>query len=214
MFLSIHLLQSVLHANYLPKFFFVFFSLSRLFSWKYFSVESFQIVVKYQICEDTPKHLSVSQFDSGLSYLVADTRLYTLPCRSVRRSIRRSVGPSVRHIFESRFSHYCSRPTVRNWIAVYQALFSISASFLMPKWRSTLVHQCQKMVTIYESWWIIQPFWISTKYNSRKSIRWSAVPALCLFRFWFMLRAGAGQRPKRSWWPMDLLICGVFSSSS
>ena len=29
-------------------------------------------------------------------FLVADTRLYTLPCRSVRRSVRRSVGPSVR----------------------------------------------------------------------------------------------------------------------
>ena len=31
-------------------------------------------------------------------FLVADTRLYTLPCRSVGRSVR----PSVRHIFELR----------------------------------------------------------------------------------------------------------------
>ena len=31
-------------------------------------------------------------------FLVADTRLYTLPCRSVGRS----VGPSVHHIFEFR----------------------------------------------------------------------------------------------------------------
>ena len=51
-------------------------------------------------------------------FLVADTRLYTLPCRS--------VGPSVRPVtflnFE-RFLHYCSRPTVRDCIAVYPALF-------------------------------------------------------------------------------------------
>ena len=51
-------------------------------------------------------------------FLVSDTRLYTLPCWSVR--------PSVRHISKfMRFSHYCSCPTVRDWIAVYPALFSI-----------------------------------------------------------------------------------------
>ena len=35
-------------------------------------------------------------------FLVADTRLYTLPCWSGRPSIRRSVRPSVRNIFELR----------------------------------------------------------------------------------------------------------------
>ena len=51
-------------------------------------------------------------------FLVADTRLYTLPCRSVGRY----VGPS--HFLNSkRFSHYCSCPTVRDWFAVYPALF-------------------------------------------------------------------------------------------
>ena len=36
------------------------------------------------------------------NFLVADTRLYTLPCRSVGPSDRPSVRPSVRHIFEFR----------------------------------------------------------------------------------------------------------------
>ena len=35
-------------------------------------------------------------------FLVADTRLYTLPCRSVRPSVGPSVGASVGHIFELR----------------------------------------------------------------------------------------------------------------
>ena len=35
-------------------------------------------------------------------FLVADTRLYTLPCWSVRRSVGPSVGPSVGHISEFR----------------------------------------------------------------------------------------------------------------
>jgi len=43
--------------------------------------------------------------------LVADTRLYTL--------VRRSVT----FLNSERFSHYCSCPTVRDWIAVYPALF-------------------------------------------------------------------------------------------
>ena len=54
-----------------------------------------------------------------LTFLVADTRLYTLPCRSVGRSVR----PSVTFLNSERFSHYCSCPTVRDWIAVYPALF-------------------------------------------------------------------------------------------
>ena len=51
-------------------------------------------------------------------FLVADTRLYTLACRSVRRSVR----PSVTFLNCDRFSHYCSCQTVRDWIAVYPAL--------------------------------------------------------------------------------------------
>ena len=51
-------------------------------------------------------------------FLVADTRLYTLPCRSVRRS----VGPSVTFLNSERFLHYCSCPTVRDCFALYPAL--------------------------------------------------------------------------------------------
>ena len=46
---------------------------------------------------------------------------------SVGRLVCRSVGPSVRPsvtlLNSERFSHYCSCPTVRDWIAVYPALF-------------------------------------------------------------------------------------------
>ena len=37
-------------------------------------------------------------------------------------SVGRSVGP-VTFLNSERFLHYCSCPTVRNWIAVYPALF-------------------------------------------------------------------------------------------
>ena len=44
-------------------------------------------------------------------------------------SVGTLVGPSVRRsvtfLNSERFSHYCSCPTVRDWIAVYPALFSI-----------------------------------------------------------------------------------------
>ena len=53
-----------------------------------------------------------------LGFLVVDTRLYTLQCRSVRPS----VGRSVTFLNSDRFSHYCSCPTVRDWTAVYPAL--------------------------------------------------------------------------------------------
>ena len=53
------------------------------------------------------------------TFLVADTRLYTLPCRSVGRSVCRSVT----FLNSERFSHYCSCPTVHDWIAVYPAWF-------------------------------------------------------------------------------------------
>ena len=54
-------------------------------------------------------------------FLVADKRVYTLLCRSVGRS----VGPSVTFLNSKRFLHYCSCPTVRDWTAVYPALFLI-----------------------------------------------------------------------------------------
>ena len=56
-------------------------------------------------------------------YLVADTRLYTLPCRLVGRSVHPSVRPSATFLNSERFLQYCSCPTVRDWIAVYPALF-------------------------------------------------------------------------------------------
>ena len=43
---------------------------------------------------------------------------------SVGRSVGRSVGPSITFLNSERFSHYCSCPTVRDWIAVYPALFT------------------------------------------------------------------------------------------
>ena len=42
---------------------------------------------------------------------------------SVGRSVRPSVGPSVTFLNSERFLHYNSCPTVRDWIAVYPALF-------------------------------------------------------------------------------------------
>ena len=47
------------------------------------------------------------------------TRLYTLPCRSVGPSVR----PSVPFLNSEWFLHYCSCLTVRYWIAMYLALF-------------------------------------------------------------------------------------------
>ena len=42
---------------------------------------------------------------------------------SVGRLVRPSVRPSVTFLNSERFLHYCSCPTVRDWIAVYPALF-------------------------------------------------------------------------------------------
>ena len=61
-----------------------------------------------------------------ITFLVEDTRLYTLPCRLVGRSVGRSVGSSVTFLNSARFSHYCSCPTVRDWIAVCPVLFIAS----------------------------------------------------------------------------------------
>ena len=51
-------------------------------------------------------------------FLVVDTRLYTLP----RWLIHRSIAP-VNILNCKRFSHYCSCPSIRDWIAVCPALF-------------------------------------------------------------------------------------------
>ena len=45
-------------------------------------------------------------------------------------SIRPSVGP-VTFLNCERFSHYCSCPSVRDWIAVYPTLFSFHETFFL-----------------------------------------------------------------------------------
>ena len=52
---------------------------------------------------------------SGLTFLVADTRLH------LAVSVGRSVGPSASDTFlkSKRFLHYCSCPTIRDWIALF-----------------------------------------------------------------------------------------------
>ena len=47
---------------------------------------------------------------------------------SVGRSVGPSVGPSVTFLNSERVLHYCSCPTVRDWIAVYPALFEFIQS--------------------------------------------------------------------------------------
>ena len=68
-------------------------------------------------------------------FLVAVTRLYTLPYRSVGWS----VGRSVTFLNSEWFLHYSSCPTVRDWIAVYPALvFSlIEDEFLLSQKKQT-----------------------------------------------------------------------------
>ena len=54
------------------------------------------------------------------------------PCH-VGRQVGPSIRPSVTFLNSGRFSHYCSCPTIRDWIAVYPALkdfSSISKEFL------------------------------------------------------------------------------------
>merc|ERR1711946_57208 len=62
----------------------------------------------------------------GGYFLVADTPLHTLPCRWVGKL----VGRFVTFLNSERFLHYCSCPTVRDWIAVYPALFLFLLTFL------------------------------------------------------------------------------------
>ena len=73
--------------------------------------------------------LSFNSYVSIYLFLVADTRLYTLPCRSVGRSVR----PSITFLNCEWFSHNGSCPTVRDWIAMYPALFSRSSGNEMRK---------------------------------------------------------------------------------
>ena len=47
-------------------------------------------------------------------------------------SVRPSVRPSVTFLNSDRFSHYCSWPTVRDWIAVHPALLPIRISWWDP----------------------------------------------------------------------------------
>ena len=59
-------------------------------------------------------------------FLVVNTRLYTLSCRSVSWSVGRSVSQSVYHTFSNSkcfFFHYCSCPSVHDWIVVYLTFF-------------------------------------------------------------------------------------------
>ena len=68
-----------------------------------------------------PNCTRLSCLVTGLvSFLVADTRLYTLPCWSVHLS----VGRLVTFLNSEWFLYYCSCPTVRNWAAVYPALLN------------------------------------------------------------------------------------------
>ena len=67
-------------------------------------------------------------FPTRIDYncLVEDTQLYTLPCWSVSRLVRRSIRRSVTFLNSERFLHHCSCPTVRDCPAVYAALFLVA----------------------------------------------------------------------------------------
>ena len=53
--------------------------------------------------------------------------VYTTPFQSVGQQVGRSVGGSVTFQNFERFLHYYSCPTIRNWIALYPALFNSHA---------------------------------------------------------------------------------------
>ena len=74
-----------------------------------------------------PNYFQFCDLQRFLSFLVADTRLYTLPCRSVGRS----VGRYVTFLNSERYSHYCSCPTVRDCPAVFPGLFLIRPILLV-----------------------------------------------------------------------------------
>ena len=52
---------------------------------------------------------------------------------------------------------------------------------------------------------------VRAKENSRKSVRWSAVPVPCLSRLCLKLREGAGQRLQRGQWLILSHVRGIFS---
>ena len=58
-------------------------------------------------------------------FLVTDTRLNTLSCRQVGKS----VGWYDTFFNSERFTHDCSCPTISDWIAVYPALFVFMGVF-------------------------------------------------------------------------------------
>ena len=70
-----------------------------------------------------------------ISFLVADTRLCTMPCQSVGWSVCRSVT----FLNSERVSPYRSYSTVCDWIAVYPALFSFGLRQLNPLRATTLL---------------------------------------------------------------------------
>ena len=71
-------------------------------------------------------------------------------CRYVGKSVCRSVRRSICTFLNSeRFSHYCSYPTVRDWIAVYPALFSLRILNTL----KSVLEDLQK-----KSWFPVYPF--------------------------------------------------------
>ena len=83
---------------------------------------------------------------------------------SVGPSVRPSVRPSVTFLNCDRFSHYCSCPTVRDWITVYPALFHFPIALPHssdPAWHSASLHapslgvclspgQCSRLVSRFD----------------------------------------------------------------
>ena len=79
-------------------------------------------------------------------------------------SVRPSVRPSVTFLNCDRFSHYCSCPTVRDWITVYPALFHFPIALPHssdPAWHSASLHapslgvclspgQCSRLVSRFD----------------------------------------------------------------
>ena len=71
-----------------------------------------------------------------LQYIVISREYATLHLAasvgpSVRPVVRPSVRPSVTLLNCERFSHYCSCPTIRDWIAMYPALFPLKCDRLI-----------------------------------------------------------------------------------
>ena len=86
---------------------------------------------------------STSHCLSVTLFLVADTRLYTLVCRSVGPSIHRSVP----NIFELRADFallLLPNRRVRDWIAVYPALFFTLSLFHSPRIINEWIHRIHR----------------------------------------------------------------------